>query len=519
MFSSRLTGATRRLPQRLALVLALAGCSGSTAHTPRTGASTESSTSEVALVSAESTGSSSGPRGGSEGYYAPSDDSVGGYAGGGELDGVARESSPAPSTPARHEGGTGGVPARAAAPDTAGARRPSSEAYAAEAPSPSSVRAAPMDVTVTVTIEESEIAIPDPMPTPQQQVAPQSRVLTAATVGDTDRRGNYLEYVNRRPFEAQRAGFDVSRRVRFRVVDAQGRPFRGANVSLGGQGGQVEGTTMADGYWDYFPGVLGDVGSDVQATVTAGGVRAQVAARIPMAGDGQDVVFRMQGVTATAPQRLDLAFLIDVTGSMEDELRYVNAEVADIVGRIHAASPEVAIRVGATFYRDRGDREPLQEIRFTSDIQGFARTMLSIRADGGGDYPEDLNAGLAAAFARQSWSDGDAVRVMVVIADAPPQHYQSSYTYVQAMRDASRRGIRLLPVAASGADREVEFLFRAMATVTGAPYTYLTDESGVGNPHMEADTDRVAVEYWNDQLTRLVTEDLRGAGMHELIPN
>ena len=63
MFSSRLTGATRRLPQRLALVLTLTGCSGSTAHTPRTGASTESSTSEVALVSAESTGSSSGPRG------------------------------------------------------------------------------------------------------------------------------------------------------------------------------------------------------------------------------------------------------------------------------------------------------------------------------------------------------------------------------------------------------------------------------------------------------------------------
>ena len=65
----------------------------------------------------------------------------------------------------------------------------------------------------------------------------------------------------------------------------------------------------------------------------------------------------------------------------------------------------------------------------------------------------------------------------------------------------------------------MEFLFRAMATVTGAPYTYLTDESGVGNPHMEADTDRVAIEYWNDQLTRLVTSDLRGLGMHELIPN
>ncbi len=274
---------------------------------------------------------------------------------------------------------------------------------------------------------------------------------------------------------------------------------------------------MADGYWDYFPGVLGDVGADVRATVQASGVSAEVRARIPAAGDGQDVVFRMDGISAQPPRQLDLGFLIDVTGSREDELRYVNAEVADIVARVHAAAPEVAIRVGATFYRDRHDRQPLQEIRFTSDVAGFARTMHSIRADGGGDYPEDLNAGLEASLGRLSWSSQDAVRVLVVIADAPPQRYSSQFTYVQAMQDASRRGIRLLPVAASGADREVEFLFRAMATVTGAPYTYLTDESGVGNPHMEADTDRVAVEYWNDLLTRLVIEDLRGEGMHELV--
>ena len=72
-------------------------------------------------------------------------------------------------------------------------------------------------------------------------------------------------------------------------------------------------------------------------------------------------------------------------------------------------------------------------------------------------------------------------------------------------------------MAASGADREVEFLFRAMATTTSSPYVYLTDDSGIGNPHMEADTDRVAVEYFHDLLTRLVIDDLHGQGMHEAI--
>ena len=274
---------------------------------------------------------------------------------------------------------------------------------------------------------------------------------------------------------------------------------------------------MSDGYFDYFPGVLGDVGRSATLRVTGAGRSAEVALELPTRGDGEDVVVRLERAHATRSRRLDLGFLIDVTGSMEDELRYVNAELSDIVARVRAAAPEVSIRVGATFYRDRRDRQPLQEIRFTDDIAGFTRAMQQIRAQGGGDYPEDLNAGLAAALGRLSWSPGDATKVLVVVADAPPQRYGTQFTYVDAMRDASRRGIRLVPVAASGADREVEFLFRAMATVTGTPYTYLTDESGVGNPHMEADTDRVAVEYWNDLLTRFIVSDLRGEGMHELI--
>jgi hypothetical protein len=142
--------------------------------------------------------------------------------------------------------------------------------------------------------------------------------------------------------------------------------------------------------------------------------------------------------------------------------------------------------------------------------------MQGVGASGGGDYPEDMNAGLNAAMTRLSWSEGPASRVMVLIADAPPQPYaDEQFNYRSAMLDASRRGIRILPVAASGADRTVEYLFRAMGAMTSTPYVYLTDDSGVGASHMEADTDRVAVERFNDLLVRLVLSDLHGQGMHE----
>ena len=84
-----------------------------------------------------------------------------------------------------------------------------------------------------------------------------------------------------------------------------------------------------------------------------------------------------------------------------------------------------------------------------------------------------------------------------------------------AMAEASARGVRLLPVAASGADRVVEYLFRSMGAFTSTPYVYLTDDSGIGGTHMEADTDRIHVEMFAELLTRLLIADLQGQGMHE----
>ena len=361
--------------------------------------------------------------------------------------------------------------------------------------------------TVTVTVDSP------PEPQPAQRPA---RALTAATVGDHDRRGNYLEYLARHPIEGRDLDLDMTRRVRFRVVDAQGAAVNDAALELNVGGRVFAGRTHADGIWDFFAGV-GHVEGHATMVVSGAGVRGQAQVYVPGQGDGQDVVLRLDQVRAQAPRVLDLGFLIDVTGSMEDELRYVNREVADIVARVSAEAPETRVRVGAVFYRDRTDSPAMERIAFTEDVAGFARAMQSVHASGGGDYPEDLNAGLQQALTGLGWSAGNAARTLVVVSDAPPQRYPSSFTYRQAMENASARGIRLLPVAASGADREVEFLFRAMATMTSSPYVYLTDDSGIGNPHMEADTDRVAVEYFHDLLTRLVIDDINGHGMHEAI--
>jgi len=363
-----------------------------------------------------------------------------------------------------------------------------------------------------------------PAPTTEWMSPPVTQVvqvvsrLTAATVSDVDRRANYLDYLSRHPYEGSQLAIDLSRRVRFRVVDGQDRPVHDAVVTVVSGGVQVAGRTHADGWWDYFPGVVAPQASgSATVFISHQGTTSQATVPIPGQGDGRDIVIRLPQAVAAGPAALDLAFLIDVTGSMGDELRYVNEEVVGIVARVQASLPQVQVRVAATFYRDRGDYVPIEQIPFSPDVNQFVARMRFVDASGGGDYPEDVNMGLAAALTTLQWSTGQAVRVLVIIGDAPPQAYPTQYTYREAMVDASRRGIRLLPVAASGADRVVEYLWRAMGTYTSTPYVYLTDDSGIGGSHMEADTDRVALEMFSDALTRMLIADLQGEGMHEPI--
>ncbi len=334
--------------------------------------------------------------------------------------------------------------------------------------------------------------------------------LTATTVPDADRFAAYLEFLDRHVDERTSSGLTMDRRLRVRVVDAAGAPVNDALVALR----TTRGRTHADGIWDYFPSVDGaDDGQSLGVMVSALGAQAMVDVHSPARGTEEITV--TLPVTAARPLALDLAFALDVTGSMADEMTYLQTELLDVIRRIRAEVPGVSIRLGAVAYRDRGDSVPLARRRFDEDVGAFMQWLATLRADGGGDYPEDVELALGDALTGLQWRTGNAARILILLGDAPPQHYQdATYRIKDAMRDARTGGIRILPVAASGADRSVEYLWRAMGAYTSSPYVTLTDHSGIGNDHLEADTDEIYVERFNDLMVRVVVEDLRGQGMH-----
>lgn len=204
-----------------------------------------------------------------------------------------------------------------------------------------------------------------------------------------------------------------------------------------------------------------------------------------------------------SPRRaLDLGFLVDATGSMGDEMTFLQTELRDIVRRVRGTEPGLDIRVSVVFYRDRGDAFITRALPFTRDVDSAVSFIAGTRAEGGGDFPEDMNAGLEAIM-RQRWSRDAVPQMLFLLADAPPQQYRGAdYTYHEAMQDAAANGIAIYPVAASGVDKPTEFLFRAMAVSTGGKYVFLTDDSGVGNPHEVPDITGYTVEKLNDLMVR-----------------
>lgn len=79
---------------------------------------------------------------------------------------------------------------------------------------------------------------------------------------------------------------------------------------------------------------------------------------------------------------------------------------------------------------------------------------------------------------------------------------------VKHVGEAAEKGIRIVPVAASGVDKSCEYLLRSMALKTGGTYTFLTNDSGIGYDHIEPTIGSYDVEKLNDMMVRIVGEYL-----------
>ena len=202
---------------------------------------------------------------------------------------------------------------------------------------------------------------------------------------------------------------------------------------------------------------------------------------------------------------VDVMFVVDATGSMGDELGYLQNELNDVIARAQTDLPGMILREGSVFYRDAGDEYLTRDFPFTTRVGSLISFIKDQQADGGGDFPEAVHAGLKDALENQNWSNGATTRLLFLVLDAPPHHEDAIIQSIQmSIREAQQKGIKIIPVTASGIDKETEFLMRFMAIATNGSYVFITDDSGIGNPHLSPTVGTYQVEFLNDLMVRLI---------------
>ena len=114
---------------------------------------------------------------------------------------------------------------------------------------------------------------------------------------------------------------------------------------------------------------------------------------------------------------LEIVFVFDSTGSMTRTIQDTKATIVEMCDVLRALVPDA--RVGLVTYRDHGPREDyvVREVPLGHDPWRASNFVQHVTAEGGGDRPEAVGAGLEAAM-QQAWRSGGR-RVIVLAGDAP----------------------------------------------------------------------------------------------------
>lgn len=202
---------------------------------------------------------------------------------------------------------------------------------------------------------------------------------------------------------------------------------------------------------------------------------------------------------------VDIVFVVDATGSMQDEIDYLKAELQDVIQRVKDTLPDADLSLGSVFYRDQGEAYLTRKSPLSSTISRTTDFIQKQDADGGGDNPEAVEEALRVAVEEIDWREEASTRLMFLVLDAPPhQSPEILATLERVTRQAAAQGIRIIPLTCSGIDKSTEYLMRSLALATNGTYTFLTNDSGVGYTHIEPTTDGYDVEKLNALLARVI---------------
>jgi hypothetical protein len=336
------------------------------------------------------------------------------------------------------------------------------------------------------------------------QSLPGSGQITAGEWNDLHNWNDWKKLINGEQYKSMNETWTIYTNNRYTVLvlNENDIPIPGAKVEMLDRKGQLLWQSYSDvsGRAELFKDAYRNETEAYQFRVSYQG-QSEVIRQIKHAERGAMIAY----LDVPCPSRLsvDISWVVDATSSMSDEIKYLQSELLNVIDRVKSADAD--IRWSSIFYRDAEDEYVTRMEPFSSEPQNVLDFIRNQEARGGGDFPEAVSDAVHEMTTMLKWRPESTVKLCFLLLDAPPhQDKFSMETYRKAVKAAAAKGIKIIPITASGINRETEFLMKFTSILTNGTYVFITDDSGIGNPHLDPVVEDYEVEKLNDLLVRLI---------------
>ncbi|MHC4983908.1 MAG: vWA domain-containing protein [Planctomycetota bacterium] len=178
---------------------------------------------------------------------------------------------------------------------------------------------------------------------------------------------------------------------------------------------------------------------------------------------------------------VEVAFVLDTTGSMSGLISAAKSKIWFIANQIVLGKPRPKVRMALVAYRDKGDEYVTKVYDLTDNIDKVYKDLMSFRAAGGGDTPENVNQALLDAVDKLSWSEQKkALKIIYLVGDCPPHNeYEDVPTYDKiAFKAINDKGIYVNTILC-GNNREAQKVWKEIARRAEGKFIQIAQGGGV----------------------------------------
>ncbi|XP_052802052.1 uncharacterized protein LOC128232507 isoform X2 [Mya arenaria] len=221
---------------------------------------------------------------------------------------------------------------------------------------------------------------------------------------------------------------------------------------------------------------------------------------------------------------LDLAFIMDTTGSMSSYIHTARENIQKVVDRI-VQSSRTDIRFALIEYRDHPPAESTFVVRkndFTSSVLTMKSWLEKAEASGGGDTPEAVADALHSGTTL-SWRP-KAVKVAVLVSDAPPHGLDPSsdtsfpnglpgiYDPIEMAHKLVGKGVTLYTVGCEPAISPYKDFFMALAYIASGQYIPLSRPKVLIDAIIGGAKEELSLQHFSADVQREIEKQQASGG-------